>query len=37
MHEEFMFGSAPFASCHAATIIETKHGLMAAWFAGENE
>ena len=29
---EFIFESAPFPSCHASTIAETKSGLVAAWF-----
>jgi predicted neuraminidase len=36
---EFIYLSknVPFPSCHAATIEETKHGLIAAWFAGTHE
>ena len=31
---EFIFESAPFASAHASTIVETREGLVAAWFGG---
>ncbi|HSZ57762.1 MAG TPA: sialidase family protein [Tepidisphaeraceae bacterium] len=34
---EFIFESAPFASCHASTIAQTKEGLVAAWFGGKRE
>jgi predicted neuraminidase len=34
---EFIFKSAPFPSCHASTIAETKSGLVAAWFGGTAE
>lgn len=34
---EFIFQSAPFSSCHASTIAETRGGLMAAWFGGTQE
>jgi predicted neuraminidase len=34
---EFIFESAPFPSCHASTIAETKSGLIAAWFGGTAE
>lgn len=35
--EEFIFGTVPFAECHASTICETSRGLVAAWFAGTRE
>jgi predicted neuraminidase len=35
---EFVFTKAPFAQCHASTIVETTRGtLLAAWFGGGRE
>ena len=35
--EQFIFENAPFASAHASTIVETRGGLVAAWFGGSRE
>ncbi len=37
VHSEFIYETAPFPSCHASTIAETKGGLIAAWFGGTGE
>ncbi len=34
---EFIFETASFPSCHASTIVETKSGLVSAWFGGTAE
>lgn len=35
--DEFIFNKAPYPECHAATIAQTKDGLVAAWFGGTKE
>lgn len=37
LRSEFIYETAPFPSCHASTIAETKSGLIAAWFGGTRE
>jgi predicted neuraminidase len=37
VQSEFIFKSVPFESCHASTIVETKEGLVSAWFGGKFE
>jgi len=37
LKSEFIFETAPFKSSHASTIVETKQGLLAAWFGGPHE
>ena len=34
---EFVYEKAPFAECHASTIVAVKGGLVAAWFGGTRE
>ena len=34
---EFIFQTAPFAASHASTLVETRDGLLAAWFGGPHE
>src|SRR5436190_728949 len=34
---EYIYDQAPFPSCHASTLAETKSGLIAAWFGGTDE
>jgi predicted neuraminidase len=35
--DEFIYDTAPYPSCHAATIAEMPTGLIAAWFGGTKE
>lgn len=37
LKSEFLYETAPFPSCHASTIVETKQGLVTAWFGGTAE
>ena len=37
LSSEFIYDEAPFPSCHAATIVDTPAGLVAAWFGGTHE
>ena len=38
IQSEFIFAKAPFASCHASTIVESRGGvLVTAWFGGSAE
>jgi predicted neuraminidase len=37
LRSEFIYEKAPFPSCHASTLVQTKDGLLAAWFGGTDE
>ena len=37
LSSEFVDTGAPYAGCHASTLVETPEGLLAAWFAGTDE
>jgi len=37
VRSEYIFETAPFPSCHASTIVETRLGLVAAFFGGTAE
>lgn len=33
----FIYETAPFPSCHASTLVETREGMLASWFGGTAE
>jgi len=35
--KQFIYDEAPFPSAHASTIVDTPHGVVAAWFGGSDE
>ncbi|HEY3325260.1 MAG TPA: sialidase family protein [Planctomycetota bacterium] len=38
LQREFIYETAPFPSCHASTVVETRSGqIIAAWFGGTGE
>ena len=37
MQSEFIYETAPYPSCHASTIVESRGKLVAAWFGGTAE
>ncbi|CTP93126.1 sialidase/neuraminidase [Xanthomonas translucens pv. poae] len=37
VYSEFVNADAPTAQCHASTLLETRDGLLAAWFGGRHE
>ena len=37
LKSEFIYERAPFPSAHASTIVETRNGLVSAWFGGTRE
>ncbi|MFN7770735.1 MAG: exo-alpha-sialidase [Planctomycetaceae bacterium] len=37
LQSQFLYETAPFPACHAATVCETPGGLLAAFFAGTDE
>jgi predicted neuraminidase len=37
VRSDFLYETAPFPSCHASTLVETKDGLLAAYFGGTEE
>lgn len=37
VEDEFIYNTAPFPECHAATVVETPQGLVTAFFGGTKE
>ena len=37
VNSQFIYETAPFPSCHASTLADTRAGLVAAWFGGTDE
>ncbi len=37
VEDGFLYAEAPYPSCHASTIVETRGSLVAAWFGGTHE
>jgi predicted neuraminidase len=37
MQSEFIYETAPYPSCHASTLVESRGKLLAAWFGGTEE
>ena len=37
LRSEPIYSQAPYPQCHASTLVETKSGLVAAWFGGTKE
>jgi predicted neuraminidase len=35
--KQFIYLEAPFPSAHASTVVDTPHGVVAAWFGGSDE
>jgi predicted neuraminidase len=35
--DQFIYRDSAIAQCHASALVETKHGLLAAWFGGTGE
>jgi predicted neuraminidase len=37
VRQEYLYETAPFPSCHAATLVEVRDGILAAYFGGTHE